>query len=316
MPDLDRMRRSSSQPIDDQVEPNLTVRVGPDSIDIARPRRRRSTAPSRLPAFKIRGATSGGFTSRWQGSQIQRRRGRADPTSFFALSTSICAPPAPASWSLGNGLQYTTCWRHSNDRPPDLEGSGEHPPADYEEFSAGISHLVMGRGTYDKVVTFESWPYDRCRVLVLSTTVRAGDDSRITVVRSTTESAATPRRRRGHRCLRRRRTGTHRFPPSWPHRRTHHHPSSRHPRPWAAVVPRPTPPDPSRPPWHRKHWRRHGQHPLRRRTSRPVRLLTLQKPSILVRAQVTAELATANVVRIETTFRGVRFRSLVSGPNR
>jgi len=46
----------------------------------------------------------------------------------------------------------------------------------------------MGRGTYDKVVTFESWPYDRCRVLALSTTVRAGDDSRITVVRSTTEA--------------------------------------------------------------------------------------------------------------------------------
>ncbi|MEJ5946953.1 dihydrofolate reductase family protein [Pseudokineococcus basanitobsidens] len=65
---------------------------------------------------------------------------------------------------------------------------GEHPPPDYEQFTAGISHLVMGRGTYDKVLTFDSWPYEAFRVLVLSTTLPDGDDPRITVVRSTTDA--------------------------------------------------------------------------------------------------------------------------------
>lgn len=72
--------------------------------------------------------------------------------------------------------------RHVPDQP------GEHPPPDYEQFTAGISHLVMGRGTYEKVLTFGSWPYEAFRVLVLSTTLPAGDDPRITVLRSTTEA--------------------------------------------------------------------------------------------------------------------------------
>ncbi|MEJ5914009.1 dihydrofolate reductase family protein [Pseudokineococcus sp. 1T1Z-3] len=65
---------------------------------------------------------------------------------------------------------------------------GEHPPPDYEQFTAGVSHLVMGRGTYEKVLTFGFWPYEALRVLVLTTTLTAGEDPRITVVRSTTEA--------------------------------------------------------------------------------------------------------------------------------
>ena len=78
------------------------------------------------------------------------------------------------------------------DPPPELRHvpahAGEYPPPDYEEFTAGVSHLVMGRGTYDKILTFGSWPYERFRVLVLSTTLSVGDDQRITVVRSTAEA--------------------------------------------------------------------------------------------------------------------------------
>ncbi len=84
------------------------------------------------------------------------------------------------------GLEWLT------DPPPEPRHvpahTGEHPPPDYEEFTAGVSHLVMGRGTYDKVLTFESWPYERFRVLVLSTTLPVGDDPRITVIRSTAEA--------------------------------------------------------------------------------------------------------------------------------
>lgn len=65
---------------------------------------------------------------------------------------------------------------------------GEHPPADYNEFTAGVSHLVMGRGTYDKVLTFGFWPYEKFRVLVLSTTLPTGDDPRITATRSIAEA--------------------------------------------------------------------------------------------------------------------------------
>jgi dihydrofolate reductase len=66
--------------------------------------------------------------------------------------------------------------------------AGEHPPPGYDEFTADVSHLVMGRGTYEKVLTFGSWPYERFRVLVLSTTLPTGEDPHITVVRSTAEA--------------------------------------------------------------------------------------------------------------------------------
>lgn len=82
------------------------------------------------------------------------------------------------------------CWL--TDPPPEprhVPGwAGDHAPQDYEEFTAGVSHLVMGRGTYEKVLTFGFWPYERFRVLVLSTTLPDAADARITVVRSVTEA--------------------------------------------------------------------------------------------------------------------------------
>ena len=45
-----------------------------------------------------------------------------------------------------------------------LHGSGDAPSADgedygYRRFMKDIDAIVMGRGTYDKVLTFAAWPY-------------------------------------------------------------------------------------------------------------------------------------------------------------
>ena len=46
------------------------------------------------------------------------------------------------------------------------EGGGE--PHGYDEFIAGVDVLVIGRKTFEKVLTFEAWPYGDKRVVVLS----------------------------------------------------------------------------------------------------------------------------------------------------
>jgi dihydrofolate reductase len=46
------------------------------------------------------------------------------------------------------------------------EGGGE--PHGYDEFMASVDALVIGRQTFEKVLTFEAWPYGKKRVVVLS----------------------------------------------------------------------------------------------------------------------------------------------------
>jgi dihydrofolate reductase len=46
------------------------------------------------------------------------------------------------------------------------EGGGE--PHGYEEFMASVDVLVIGRKTFEKVLTFDAWPYGSKRVVVLS----------------------------------------------------------------------------------------------------------------------------------------------------
>jgi len=46
------------------------------------------------------------------------------------------------------------------------EGGGE--PHGYDEFMASVDALVIGRNTFEKVLSFESWPYGNKRVVVLS----------------------------------------------------------------------------------------------------------------------------------------------------
>ena len=57
----------------------------------------------------------------------------------------------------------------------------------WETFFPSVDHVVTGRGTYEKALTFDEWPYDGKRVIVLSTTL-AADDARITVARSSEEA--------------------------------------------------------------------------------------------------------------------------------
>src|SRR5712692_1173211 len=45
-------------------------------------------------------------------------------------------------------------------------GGGE--PHGYNEFIASVDALVIGRKTFEKVVTFDAWPYGDKRVVVLS----------------------------------------------------------------------------------------------------------------------------------------------------
>jgi len=56
--------------------------------------------------------------------------------------------------------------RHNGDFDFLPAGGGE--PHGYDEFMASVDVLVIGRNTYEKVMTFESWPYAGKRVVVLS----------------------------------------------------------------------------------------------------------------------------------------------------
>jgi dihydrofolate reductase len=48
------------------------------------------------------------------------------------------------------------------------EGGGDSADYGYSEFIAGIDAIVMGRKTFEKVVTFEKWYYGDKRVVALS----------------------------------------------------------------------------------------------------------------------------------------------------
>jgi dihydrofolate reductase len=45
----------------------------------------------------------------------------------------------------------------------------------YEEFISGIDAIVIGRGTFEKVITFPSWPYEK-KAFVLSTSIKQVPD--------------------------------------------------------------------------------------------------------------------------------------------
>lgn len=80
------------------------------------------------------------------------------------------------------------------DPPPETRHAPAHQgldaPPDYEAFTAGVSHLVMGRGTYEKVLTFYPWPYERFRVIVLSTSLEEGADPNVQVAATIDDACA------------------------------------------------------------------------------------------------------------------------------
>jgi dihydrofolate reductase len=54
----------------------------------------------------------------------------------------------------------------------------------YDAFIATTDAIAMGRNTYEVGCSFDTWPYEGMRVFVVSTTLDAGADDRITVHRS------------------------------------------------------------------------------------------------------------------------------------
>ena len=62
-----------------------------------------------------------------------------------------------------------------------VPGSGIR--ASYDELMTRVDALVMGRGTYEKVLSFDSWPYS-IPVIVLSSTLPGPHDKHVTVVRT------------------------------------------------------------------------------------------------------------------------------------
>ncbi|MBC7441685.1 MAG: dihydrofolate reductase [Ramlibacter sp.] len=72
--------------------------------------------------------------------------------------------------------------------------SAEAGETGYDDLMSRTDHVLIGRRTYETVLTFDSWPYEGKGVLVLSTTLPAsgepGGDERISVVRSIPEAVA------------------------------------------------------------------------------------------------------------------------------
>jgi len=86
-------------------------------------------------------------------------------------------------------LDWLTDPPHDDGHAPGHQG--RTPPPDYEEFMAGIDHMVIGRGTYEKVLTFGGWPYAEQHVIALGSTLPRGADSRVTVAHSVEEVLQT-----------------------------------------------------------------------------------------------------------------------------
>ncbi len=63
-----------------------------------------------------------------------------------------------------------------------------HPALTWETFFPTIDTLVMGRSTYETVLGFDSWPFHKKRVIVLSTTI--DPDDRVEVARTVVDAAS------------------------------------------------------------------------------------------------------------------------------
>jgi dihydrofolate reductase len=78
------------------------------------------------------------------------------------------------------------------DPPAEIEHeliASDRRALEWDTFLPSIDFVVMGRGTYDKAITFDVWPYRAQQVVVLSTTMTAPDDPPLTVARSVAETA-------------------------------------------------------------------------------------------------------------------------------
>jgi len=82
---------------------------------------------------------------------------------------------------LDGDIDWLTEPDRSVKHPGEVPGPGIR--SSYDDLMTRVDVMVMGRNTYEKVLTFDSWPYS-LPVIVLSTTLSDMQDARITVVRS------------------------------------------------------------------------------------------------------------------------------------
>ncbi|NAZ87031.1 dihydrofolate reductase family protein [Kineococcus indalonis] len=107
-----------------------------------------------------------------------------EPTTTTTATTTAATTTAA---SFTGAVFIATSLDGSIARPDgDLEwltSRGEHAgDTGYDAFAASVDHLVVGRATYEKVLTFGEWPYAGKPVLVLSSTLVDGADPRVRVV--------------------------------------------------------------------------------------------------------------------------------------
>ncbi|MCX4026566.1 dihydrofolate reductase [Endozoicomonas sp. SM1973] len=53
-----------------------------------------------------------------------------------------------------------------------IEGENREEDYGYAEFIATVSCLIIGRNTFEKILSFPEWPYGNKRVIVLSRTIK------------------------------------------------------------------------------------------------------------------------------------------------
>ena len=82
---------------------------------------------------------------------MENDRARPECSVFVGVSLDgfIARPNGDLDWLMG-------------------EGGGDSTEYGYNEFIAGIDTIVMGRKTFEKVLTFDKWYYGTKRVMVLS----------------------------------------------------------------------------------------------------------------------------------------------------
>ena len=78
-------------------------------------------------------------------------------------------------------LDHDLSWLTGGDDAGGAPDDGEGGDFGFGEFVSGIDALVMGRSTYDVIAPMDEWPYQGRPVHVLSSSLRAGADERITV---------------------------------------------------------------------------------------------------------------------------------------
>lgn len=62
-------------------------------------------------------------------------------------------------------LNHDIDWLHSSE-------SVENEDYGYDAFMSSVTVVVMGRKTFQKILTFDQWPYTKQRIIVLSNTLK------------------------------------------------------------------------------------------------------------------------------------------------